>query len=286
MLTDAFNLILPDQRLTSVVFASPHSGRHYRPSFLRSSVLDERAIRTSEDAFVDQLLDCVPGLGAPLLLANAPRAYLDLNRGADELDPAVIEGAHVFAHNPRVVSGLGVIPRVVAGGRAIYRGKIPMAEAYSRIRDLWHPYHDRLQLLLDESRQMFGQAILIDVHSMPHEAMESIAARAGRRPEIVVGDRYGAAAAAHIVDRVETAFLSRGFRVARNAPFAGAYIAQTYGRPGINQHAVQIEMDRGLYMNEQEICPNEHFQIFRHTLREVLAEIADIGHDKIALAAE
>ena len=286
MLPDAFNLFLPDRRLTSVVFASPHSGRHYPQSFLHASVLDEHAIRTSEDAFVDQLLDCAPSLGAPLLLAMAPRAYLDLNRGVDELDPAVVEGANIFAHNPRVVSGLGVIPRVVAGGRAIYHGKIPMAEARIRIRDHWYPYHDRLQQLLDESRQLFGQAILIDVHSMPHEAMESIAARAGRRPEIVIGDRYGAAASAPIVDRVEAAFHARGFHVARNAPFAGAYIAQTYGRPGINQHTVQIEMDRALYMNEQDICPNDRFQSFRQTLSEIMAEIADIGRDGVALAAE
>lgn len=286
MLRDAFNLFLPDNRLTSAVFASPHSGRHYPQSFLHASILDERAIRTSEDAFVDQLLDCVPGLGAPLLLATAPRAYIDLNRGVDELDPAVVEGAHIFAHNPRVVSGLGVIPRVVSGGRAIYNGKIPMAEARNRIRDLWYPYHDCLHRLLDESRQIFGQAILIDVHSMPHEAMESIAARAGRRPEIVLGDRYGAAASAHVVDQVEAAFHTRGFRVARNAPFAGAYIAQTYGRPGINQHAVQIEMDRSLYMNEQEICPSESFHSFKQALQEILVEIADLGRDKVALAAE
>ena len=286
MQRDAFNLFLPDNRLTSAVFASPHSGRHYPQSFLHASILDERTIRTSEDAFVDQLLDCVPDLGAPLLVATAPRAYIDLNRGVDELDPAVVEGALIFAHNPRVVSGLGVIPRVVSGGRAIYNGKIPMAEARNRIRDLWYPYHDCLQQLLDESRQMFGQAILIDVHSMPHEAMESIAARAGRRPEIVLGDRYGAAASSYVVDQIEAAFHTRGFRVARNAPFAGAYIAQTYGRPGINQHAVQIEMDRSLYMNEQEICPSENFQSFKQALQEILAEIADLGQDKVALAAE
>ncbi len=286
MFQDAFKLHLPEQRSTCVVFASPHSGRVYPQAFLKASVLDDRAIRSSEDAFVDQLLECVPDLGAPLLVATAPRAFLDLNRGADELDPAVVQGAQVYAHNPRVVSGLGVIPRVVAGGRAIYRGKIPMAEARIRIRDLWHPYHNRLQGLLDESRQMFGQAILIDVHSMPHEAMEAIAARAGRRPEIVIGDRYGAAASSRIVDQVEAAFVAGGFRIARNAPFAGAYIAQTYGRPVINQHAVQIEMDRRLYMDEAEISPSGEFLGFKATLCKVWAEIADIGRNQAALAAE
>lgn len=286
MSDSAFSIIRPERRTTSVVFASPHSGRHYSPEFLKSSVLDERTIRTSEDAFVDQLLDGVPGLGAPLIVAHAPRAFLDLNRGADELDPAVVEGARSYAHNPRVTSGLGVIPRVVAGGRAIYHGKLPMAEARARIRDWWHPYHDGLQRLLDESRELFGQAILIDVHSMPHEAMDQIAHRAGRRPEIVIGDRYGAAAAAAIADCVEEAFRAQGFRVARNTPFAGAYIAQTYGRPAIGQHAVQIEMDRALYMDERAIRPHDGFSAFRDRLRPVLDEIAALGRDERRLAAE
>lgn len=286
MSASPFSLLQPVRRTTSVVFASPHSGRNYPTAFLKSSILDERSIRTSEDAFVDQLLDVVPGLGAPLLAANVPRAYIDLNRGADELDPAVVEGAQSHGHNPRVLSGLGVIPRVVAGGRAIYHGKIPMAEAQARIRDCWHPYHDSLQRLLDQSRAAFDQAILIDVHSMPHEAMDAIAHRAGRRPQIVIGDRYGAAASGTIADQIEDAFRKRGLRVARNTPFAGAYIAQTYGRPGIRQHAVQIEMDRSLYMDERAIRPSEAYDGFKTLLGGILADIAAIGRAQSALAAE
>jgi len=286
MTEEAFNLFLPTRRLTSVVFCSPHSGRRYPEAFLRDTVLDQRTIRTSEDAFVDQLLGSVPGLGAPLLVATCPRAYLDLNRGPDELDPAVVDGALSLSHNPRVLSGLGVIPRVVAGGRAIYRGKIPMVEAQRRIRDVWHPYHSQLQRLLDESRRLFGQAVLIDVHSMPHEAMDAIASRAGRRPAIVIGDRYGAAAATPIVDLIEEAFRARGLNVARNAPFAGAYITQSYGRPAAGQHAVQIEMDRALYMDELSIRPNAHFPAFKQLLDGVLADIAEIGRSQGALAAE
>lgn len=286
MPTDAFHLSLPKRRLTSVVFASPHSGRIYPRSFLEASVLDNQTIRSSEDAFVDTLLDGVPGLGAPLLAAIAPRAYLDLNRGADELDPAVIEGVQAFGHNPRVVSGLGVIPRVVSGSKAIYSGKIPMDEARKRIRDWWHPYHDRMQGLLDESRQQFGEAILVDVHSMPHEAMEAVTSHSGRRPQIVVGDRYGASAASHVVNFVEDAFRAQGFIVARNAPFAGAYITQAYGRPGNNQHAVQIEMDRALYMDENKICPSADFSDFKQRLEKVLSDIVDIGRNQASLAAE
>lgn len=282
----AFELFLPSERTTSVIFASPHSGSRYLSSFLRASVLDHRAIRTSEDAFVDQLLNCVPSLGAPLLSAVAPRAYIDLNRAPDELDPALVEGVRVTAHNPRVSSGLGVIPRVVAGGKPIYRGKIGRDEAEDRIARWWHPYHGQLQTLIDEARAMFGSAVLIDVHSMPHEAIDAFGFGSGRRPEIVIGDRFGAAAAATIVDRVQAAFEREGFRVARNAPFAGAYIAQTYGRPGRNQHCVQVELDRALYMNEREIRPNGNFAGFRRLLGGILGEIAGIGRTDLRMAAE
>src|SRR5690606_29013301 len=214
---EPFRLLLPERRETSVVFASPHSGRDYPPAFLAASVLDEDTIRTSEDAFVDQLLSGAPAHGAPVLAATVPRAYVDLNRAADELDPALIEGAQTHMHNPRVVSGRGVIPRVVAGGRAIYRGKLPLAEAQARIADCWRPYHAQLAALIAQSADRFGEAILVDFHSMPHEAMDSIAATGAPRPEIVLGDRYGAAAAPDVVDRIEAAFERAGLRVLRNA---------------------------------------------------------------------
>lgn len=283
----SYRLLQPGCQTTAVVFASPHSGRDYPAAFLRQSVLDETTIRSSEDAFVDQLLDVVPGLGAPLLAAVAPRAYIDLNRAADELDPALVEGIGRSGHNPRVTSGLGVVPRVVANGRPIYRGMIPLAEAQKRIATCWHPYHDRLQDLLLATRSRFGQAILVDFHSMPHEAIDSIASLGVRRPDIVLGDRFGASAAPEVVDRIEDAFRAAGLRVMRNAPFAGAYIVQTYGRPSIRQHAVQVEVDRALYMNEREIRPNGNFDGFKRLLSGVLAEIVGIGEPKARpLAAE
>jgi len=163
----AYRLFRPEWPTTSVVFSSPHSGRDYPWTFLRQTVLDERTIRSSEDAFVDLLFAAAPSHGAPLIAANAPRAYVDLNRAAEELDPAVVEGARLAGHNPRISSGLGVIPRVVANGRAIYRGKIGLAEAESRITTYWRPYHERLQQLLDEAQARFGESILVDCHSMP-----------------------------------------------------------------------------------------------------------------------
>ncbi len=283
---DAFDLILPEQRTSCAVFASPHSARRYPQSFVRQSVLDEHVIRSSEDAFVDQLFDCAPEFGAPFLKAGVPRAYLDLNRSPDELDPALIEGVEKHGHNPRVASGLGVIPRVVANGRAIYRGKLRRAEAQRRIDQFWYPYHHALQNLLDQALSHHGRAILIDCHSMPHEAMDGIARSGVKRPEIVLGDRFGAAANGEIVDRIESAFATAGFVVSRNAPFAGAYVAQAYGRPSRQQHAIQVEIDRSIYMNEILIRPNKNFDAFRRTLRGVIAEISTIGQRRVPLAAE
>ncbi len=288
MAAEAYDLSLPEMRATSVVFASPHSGSDYPADFLARSVLDQRAIRSSEDAFVDQLFASAPVHGAPLLAARAPRAYLDLNRSTEELDPALIEGVRSVAHNPRVSSGLGVIPRVVANGRTIYRGKIGLDEARSRIRTHWVPYHERLSALIDESVAAFGEAILIDCHSMPHEAIDSMSHPKGYRPDVVLGDRFGASARGDVMDRVEQAFAGAGLRVIRNAPFAGAYTAQNYGRPSRRQHVVQVEIDRALYMDERTIRPHAGFEPFRALLDGVIAEIAAIGRPRrvLPLAAE
>jgi len=273
----AYAVPLPLRRTTSAVFASPHSGRSYPKAFLHRSVLDEQTIRSSEDAFVDELFAGAPARGAPLLAATAPRAYVDLNRGAEELDPALIRGVRRVGNNPRVSSGLGVIPRVVAGGREIYRGKLAHDEALGRLRDHWHPYHAKVQALLDESHALFGEAILIDCHSMPHEAIESLCGTRYEKPEIVLGDRFGASADGEIVARIERAFRAEGLKVARNTPFAGAYTAQHYGRPSRRQHVVQIEIDRSLYMDEASLQPSAGFEAMRKALNTAIAEIAAIG---------
>lgn len=284
--TEAFVLTMPARRETPVVFSSPHSGRVYSSEFLGMSVLDRRSIRSSEDAFVDELFAVAPSFGAPLIAARMPRAFVDLNRACDELDPAVIENVARVTHNPRVASGLGVIPRVVAGGRAIYRGKLSREEAEVRIAQHWRPYHAKLSALMAEAQGTFGQAILIDCHSMPHEAIEAHARQGSARPEVVLGDRFGAAAGREVMDRVEAAFVRAGLRVSRNTPFAGAFITQSYGRPSRGYHALQIELDRALYMDEEKIEKSAGFEAFRQLLQGVIAEIAEIGRLDQALAAE
>jgi len=283
----SYLLLRPEQHTTSVVFASPHSGRAYPDAFLSKAILNEQEIRSSEDAFVDDLFASAVDCGAPLLMAQAPRAYLDLNRGPEELDPAVIDGVRRMAHNPRIVSGLGVIPRVVSNGRAIYRGKLTLSEAHDRITQVWRPYHDTLQSLMDEAHTAFGEAILIDCHSMPHEALENVGPPGASRPDVVLGDRFGAAAASSVVEQVEAAFASAGFKVARNMPFAGAYICQHYGRPSRRHHAVQVEIDRSLYMDEKTIKPNSNYPAFKAALDGVISELADIGRgEDLRVAAE
>lgn len=286
MKQQSFTLTQPDTQTTPIIFASPHSGRDYPREFRANSVLGDLILRSSEDAFVDLLFGAAPLNGAPFLCANLPRAYLDLNRGVEELDAALIEGVSAKVTNPRISSGLGVIPRVVSGGRAIYRGKIRLNEAERRIGAVWHPYHAQLARLLHGSHKAFGQAILIDCHSMPREAVESIDWQGGATPDVILGDRFGAAADKNIVDQIEAILSAAGFTVARNKPFAGAYIAQTYGRPLRGQHVVQIEVNRALYLDETLLRPNSNFQNLKSTLNGVVAEISNIGRKEISLAAE
>lgn len=288
MSKQAFSVYSPTELTSPVVFASPHSGSDYDSAFLQTTVLNAQQIRSSEDAFVDQLFADVPRFGAPLLTAVKPRAFLDLNRATDELDSALIEGVARRGQNPRVASGLGVIPRVVANGRAIYRGKLRQEEADHRIKTFWHPYHVALQGLIQQAQDRFGHSILIDCHSMPHEAVATMPARGAHPPEVVLGDRFGSSAGAEVTEQIEAAFVGAGLRVARNTPFAGAYITRTYGRPSRGQHAIQVEIDRSLYMEESTVRPNANFSAFRELLSLVAGEIAKIKLEQYGrpLAAE
>jgi N-formylglutamate amidohydrolase len=277
----------PDRITTHVVFASPHSGRVYPPDLTASAQVDSRVLRSSEDAYVDLLLAAAPAVGAPLITTEVPRAYVDFNRAETELDPALIQGAPRAGGNPRVASGLGVIARVVANGRPIYRAPLSLAQARERIDRYWRPYHAALSDLLATQHARFGQVLLVDVHSMPREALNGHHARGTPRPEIVLGDRHGAACRSDLLDGIEAVIAAEGLRVARNAPFAGAYTAQRYGRPGQGMHVVQMEIDRGLYLDEVRVEPSPAFEQFRQTMDRIVAGIAALGQAEAApLAAE
>ncbi len=286
MVDPVFELYPPVSRASCAIFNSPHSGADYAGAFRGVTLLVPARIRSSEDAFVDELFAAAPLRGAPLLAANVPRACVDLNRAPDDLDPALISGASRRFLNPRIAAGLGVIPRVVAEGRPIMQGKLPLAEAQRRLNAYWYPYHERLRALIAESRAAFGMAILFDCHSMPRDALTAAGGPWGRRPNIVLGDRFGAACDRWLVDAATDIFAAAGFVVARNAPFAGGYITQTYGRPSQGTQALQIEIDRGIYMDEERVARGSGFEEVRAKIAAAVAGLAGLGPAVRQVAAE
>lgn len=283
---EAYTITWPAAFSSAAVFSSPHSGRGYSEAFIRASRLDPLALRASEDAFVDQLFAFASEAGAPLIAARAPRAFVDLNRGADELDPAVVKGAATSGFNPRVAAGLGVIPRVVAEGRPIYDGKITLSEAEERLQRFYHPWHEALAGLMQEAERRHGAAVLFDCHSMPADALRASPLVRGARAEIVLSDRFGASCAPVWLDYAVSVFEQAGFRVLVNAPFAGGFITRRYGRPSKNWHAIQIEIDRGLYLDQSKITPSDGFSELQSRLKAVIRRLCEAGRARGQLAAE
>jgi N-formylglutamate deformylase len=279
------SIVEPVSLTSGVVFALPHSGRDYGVSFLNQSILDQLSIRSSEDAFLDQLIDGIEKYGAPKIIANAPRAFIDLNRSTDELDPALISGIKNNIKNPRISSGLGVIPRVVSHGKEIYRGKLSFEQAQSRIKYYWKPYHTDLSNLLQRSQSVFGQSLLIDIHSMPHEAVSTQSSFI-KPPEIVVGDRFGMSSDPEFTNLVISILKQHEFRVAKNTPFAGAFITKHHGKVKKRIHALQLEIDRSLYMDEEKISPNSEFEKLKTRLFPALIQISSLICKSEKIAAE
>lgn len=255
-----------------LIVASPHSGRDYPDWFLAESQLGAHELRSSEDAFVDHLAAPARDHGAVVLTARWPRALVDLNRDGDEFDPQVVAGTPARGVSRRAESGLGVIPRVVARGRLIRRAPLPMAEAQARVARFWQPYHERLDSLMAEARARFGRAVLVDLHSMPREATSHLSRPL---PDAVVGDLCGRSAASDISAAVAGALSGAGLRLRMNVPFAGAYILTRHGRPAEGRHAVQVELDRALYMNEAQILPHEGMARLTAQMGRFFAALAD-----------
>lgn len=276
----------PEHWVSGVIFGSPHSGCTYPDWFLQGTTLPLATLRSSEDAFVDRLIACAPACGAVTIRAQVPRAIVDLNRAPDEIDPLIVRGVPRHPLNQRTLAGLGVIPRVVSQGRAILDRPIERAEAERRINTYWRPYHLALAALIAEARARFGQAILIDMHSMPHDALGHLH---GQRPDMVLGNRHGLSAAARVSEAIVAAVEAEGWRIRRNSPFAGAYICSAYGRPGHNIHVVQLEIDRSLYMDERTITPHAGFDEVAARIGRVIRKLATLqpgGESGGRIAAE
>src|SRR5215213_8103620 len=271
------HVLEPARQTIPFVFNAPHAGAVYPGAFLAASRLDAVALRRSEDAFVDALFANVVALGAPLMTARFPRAYLDVNREPYELDPRMFEGRlPPFANtrSMRVAGGLGTIPRIVADGQEIYRGRLASDDALRRIERLYKPYHRALRGHLARTAQVFGHAILIDCHSMPSTSLhrEDVS-----KADVVLGDRYGTSCAPVLTDLVDAHLRSRGYLVVRNKPYAGGFITEHYGEPALGRHALQIEINRALYMDERTLGKKTTFPVLADDLNQAFAQvIADI----------
>lgn len=278
-LTDAeapIAVFRPEDHCLPVVLASPHSGSHYPETFLAQSRLDATALRKSEDTFVDELLIPAARSGAPLLRALFPRAYVDVNREPFELDPRMFAGPlppYVTTRSPRLAAGLGTIPRIVATGYEIYRDKLDFHEALNRIERCYRPYHAALHALVLETRLRHGQCILVDGHSMP-----SVNSSASLEPEgqldIVLGDCHGISCAGWVTATAERVLADRGYTVARNEPYPGGFVTRHYGRPKRGVHALQIEVNRALYMDERHHRRGSFLPILARDLARVVTAIS------------
>lgn len=271
-----FEILAPAQWLAPAVFNSPHSGRIYAEDFLRQTKLSPLSLRKSEDCFVDELFMSCVSHGAPMLRAHAPRSYIDLNREPYELDPRMFLGelpGYVNTSSPRVAGGLGTIPRVVAEGEEIYRGRLEFAEAVRRIEQIYVPYHRTLSALLAEVMAKAGQVLLVDCHSMPTSATQHVLPAGTGPVDIVLGDRYGASCDEALTDLVEQLLSDAGLRVIRNKPYAGGFITQNHGSPMRGRHALQIEINRSLYMNEATLEKTRDFWRLRDVLGGVVAQL-------------
>lgn len=272
----AFDVLSPaDQRLP-FVFNSPHSGRQYSKSFLASSRLDEKSIRRSEDAYVDDLFAHVVPLGAPLLRAHFPRAYLDVNREPYELDPKMFDGrlpSYANSRSIRVAGGLGTVARIVSENHEIYKHKLPVEEALNRVEEIYKPYHSTLRRLLAQTHVTFGYAVLIDCHSMPSSVK---CQTTDTRPDFILGDRYGTSCSSDLSEYACSILKNMGYSVNRNKPYAGGFITEHYGRPASGLHALQIEINRGLYLDETTQEPSAGFADLFHSLREFARELTSM----------
>jgi N-formylglutamate amidohydrolase len=285
----AFEVVAPPSQRLPIVFNSPHSGCCYPDRFLAASRLDQRAIRRSEDSYVDELVEAAAAAGCPLLKANFPRAWLDVNREPYELDPKMFAGnlpTYANVRSVRVAGGLGTIARIVSESEEIYARPLEVAEALARIDAVYKPYHRSLRQLVLDTRAEFGLAVLLDCHSMP----SAVRGMHGRlRPDVVLGDRYGTSCAPELTDLVAQILARLGYSVSRNKPYAGGFITEHYGQPQRGLHAMQIEFNRSIYMDERTMTKGPRFQVLRADLGRMVTALAsafDAGFLRRPEAAE
>jgi len=285
-----FDILEPATAAGPVLFNSPHSGSVYPPAFLAVSRLDIATLRRSEDSFVDELMAGVVSRGFPLMHAHFPRCFVDVNREPYELDPRMFDGrlpSFANTRSMRVAGGLGTVARVVGDAQEIYDQRIPVDDALQRIESLYKPYHRALRRLFSRVHRDFGAAVLIDCHSMPSTAGHR---DERQRPEFVLGDRYGTSCVPVVAETVERTLRELGYTVSRNKPYAGGFITEHYGNPAAGLHALQLEINRALYMDERRYERSANFAPLAADLEALARRLGEIPIEELrpfrAAAAE
>ncbi len=282
-LNPPFTLLEPAQQRVPFVFNSPHSGRNYRPQFLAQVRLDRAAVRKSEDYRVEELFGGAVTQGSPMLSANFPRAYLDVNREPYELDPAMFDGelpAFANTRSVRVAGGLGTIARIVSETEDIYATRISVEDALERISTIYQPYHAALRTLLARTHAFFGHVVLVDCHSMPSMRDSQHPRRA--RPDFVLGDRFGTSCAPQITFAAARFLEDLGYAVDINKPYAGGFITEHYGRPDSGFHAIQIEINRSLYMDEALLMKKASFDQVSRDMERFISRLVSVPETGLA----
>lgn len=268
---DGAVVVLGPRTPTRFIFASPHSGTIYPSQMDAAPDLSEASLRSAEDALVDRLITPGIDLGATVILARLGRAWVDLNRDPADLDPLLIDGAAEGAVSARTAAGYGVIPRLSGDGRALYSRRLTLEEARGRIAGTHAPYHAALAERMQAARAQYGEAVLVDWHSMPARATQG--AGGARGPDVVLGDRHGSACSAELTRRLRRAFEALGWRVALNQPYAGGWTTQRWGRPSEGFHAIQIELNRALYFDEAARMPGPGWSRTEKGVARVIASL-------------
>jgi N-formylglutamate amidohydrolase len=248
---DAFFCSATGRPITPVLLSVPHAGRHYPGALEDLARLSADQLTVLEDRFADRLIERAIESGHGAITARVARAWIDLNRGEDELDPAMIAGQRSRQNAPhlsaKVRGGLGLIPARIAQGGDIWKAPLEPHDIDFRTQSVYRPYHHAIAKGLAERRALFGCAVLLDVHSMPSLKAD----RNGPPPHIVVGDLHGRSASPCFSDVILAEARGAGFRVTRNAPYAGAHILERHSSPLDGIHALQLEVDRSLYLCSQ-----------------------------------
>src|SRR3954468_20961836 len=281
-LSPPFEIMEPADWRAPIIFNSPHSGSGYPLDFLNASPIGLASLRRSEDSFMDELIADLSDRGFPTVRVNFPRSYVDVNREPYELDPRMFLGRLPSLANTRsmrVAGGLGTIPRVVGDGQEIYRERLSVDDARGRIEALYKPYHRALRRLINKAHQAFGSVVVVDCHSMPSVG---VSRDEPRRPDVVIGDRYGTSCAPRLPDVIEDTMIGLGYSVGRNKPYAGGFITEHYGSPASGLHTIQIELNRAIYMDERRRERSARFAQVRAdfaVLAEALARfpLTDLG---------